>query len=177
MIVVWWAAEKELRTQPPIRKIDGLLCILEDFGNGPKVVACVDEPFYVVAFALWCEGAEAVRFRDFCALVIRFLLVFLVVSVVFVDLCALSSAHYPAIVESSSMHTKLANFPHACLHNIVRTIIEYREEVCLLFVSGLDLEVMQTLGDAMVVGVSIMSRRTHLRNRLLLITIWGIIIL
>lgn len=75
------------------------------------------------------------------------------------------------------MHTKLANFPHACLRKVVSTVIEYGEGVCVLLVSRLDLEVVQTLSDAMMVGIPLMSRCTHLRNRLLLITIWAIITL
>ena len=98
MVIVWWAAEEEFRTQPPIRKIDRLLCILEDFGNGPKVVAGVDEPFYVIAFALWCEGVKAMRFSYPCPLLVCLFLMLFVVSVVFVELCVVSSAQWPSIV-------------------------------------------------------------------------------
>ena len=47
----------------------------------------------------------------------------------------------------------------------------------VLLVNRLDLEIMQTLRDAMMMGIPLMSRRTHLCNLLFLIRILGIMIL
>lgn len=76
-----------------------------------------------------------------------------------------------------SMLTKLANFPHACLHNSFSRINKCKECHAVLLVNCLDLEMMQTFRDAMMMGIPLMSRRTHLRKFLFLITILGITIL
>ena len=54
---------------------------------------------------------------------------------------------------------------------------ELKECSPILLVSRLDLEMMQTFRDAMMMGIPLMSRRTHLSNFLLLITILGTIYL
>ena len=85
LVVVWWSAQKELRAEPPVGNIDGLLGLLQRDRDSPEVVSPVDIPLDLVAISLRSEGLEAVALRDPGALLVGGLLMLLVVPVVGVD--------------------------------------------------------------------------------------------
>ena len=74
-------------------------------------------PLHLVALSLWRKTVEAMRLGNLCPLIIRLLLVLLVMSVVAVDLRSPVS-DYPLSCLSSP-HTKLPNFPQACLRTFL----------------------------------------------------------
>lgn len=80
------SSEEELRRQPPVGDVDGLLGLLQSDRDGPEVVASIDVPLDEVPLTLREEGLIAVRLADLGSLVVTALLVLLVVAMVRVEL-------------------------------------------------------------------------------------------
>ena len=70
LVVVGRSSEEELRRQPPVGDVDGLLGLLQSDRDGPEVVASIDVPLDEVPLTLREEGLIAVRLADLGSLVV-----------------------------------------------------------------------------------------------------------
>lgn len=52
----------------------------------PKIVPPINIPLYIVSWAFWEIGVESMRFTDFGSLGIRLFFMFLIVTMVWIDL-------------------------------------------------------------------------------------------
>lgn len=80
------AAQEELRGDPPVGEVDGLLGLLEGDGDCPKVVTTVDVPLDEVAISLREVRLVAMRLTRGRPLLVATLLVLFVVAMVPVEL-------------------------------------------------------------------------------------------
>lgn len=85
LVVVGRPSQEQLRAQPPVFDVDGLLGFLQGDGNGVEVVLAIDVPLNLVAISFGGEGLEAMAVGDAGPLLVCELLVLLVMAMVGVD--------------------------------------------------------------------------------------------
>ena len=85
LIEVWRSSQEQFRAQPPVLDVNCFLRLLKRDRHGVEVVAPINIPFDLVAFALGSKGFEAVRFSNACTFLVSLLFVFFIVTVVGVD--------------------------------------------------------------------------------------------
>lgn len=83
-------SEETIPGQPPIAYVDRLLCLLESDRHSIEVVLPIHIPLDIVTRSFGSEGFESMGLGDLGSLVVGLLLVFLVMSVIRVDLIVVS---------------------------------------------------------------------------------------
>ena len=85
LVVVWRSAQEQLRRQPPVGDVDGLLCAFQGDTDGPEVIAAINVPFDLVSVSFGRKALEAVAVGYVASLLVRGLLVLFVVTMVGID--------------------------------------------------------------------------------------------
>lgn len=85
LVEVGWSSQEQLRAQPPVGDVDGLLCLLQSDGDGIEIVPTVDVPFDLVAISFRGERSKAVALGNAGPLLVGDLLVLFIMTMVGVD--------------------------------------------------------------------------------------------